>query len=209
MPDASRRRAIGQILLLTAGFLVLVAISIASVLLVNKARDDSSRVTHTIEAQNQINALLLEVRRAESSARGFLLTRGPEFRREHDAAVASIAPYAAKLVQLIGDNPVQADNLRKLNAAIETRLDQFAREMNFVRQNDLPAAAALVSEAAAGGTSLTIREVGAAMRAEEERLLAMRIVNADRSQVLASSVTIAGSSMVIALAGMSIFLVRR
>ncbi|MGQ0686481.1 sensor histidine kinase, partial [Bradyrhizobium sp.] len=42
-----------------------------------------------------------------------------------------------------------------------------------------------------------------------ERLLAMRIVNADRSQVLASSVTIAGSSMVIALAGMSIFLVRR
>jgi signal transduction histidine kinase len=66
-----------------------------------------------------------------------------------------------------------------------------------------------VSEAAAGGTSVTIREVGTAMRVEEERLLAMRTINADRSQVMASSVTIAGSSMVIALAGMSIFLVRR
>ena len=41
-PDAARRRAIGQILLLAAGFLVLVAISAASVLLVNKAREDSA-----------------------------------------------------------------------------------------------------------------------------------------------------------------------
>src|SRR5262245_635615 len=209
MADASRRGAIGQILLLVAGFLVLVAISVASVLLVNKARDDSAWVTHTVEAENQINALLLEIRRAESAAHGFLLTQGPEFVREHDDAVANIVPYATKLAQMIGDNSVQADNLRKLSAAIDTRLDQFIREMDFVKQNNPAAATALVSEAAAGGTSAVIRDVGAAMRAEEERLLAMRSINADRSQVLASSVTIAGSSMVIALGAMSIFLVRR
>jgi signal transduction histidine kinase len=207
--DASRRRAIGQIILLSAGFLVLVAISIASVLLVNKARDDSGWVTHTVEAENQINALLLEIRRAESAARGFLLTQGPDFLREHDAAVANIIPYARKVEQLTGDNPAQADNIRKLQNAIETRLDQFTREMNFVKQNDLAAATALVKEAAAGGTSVTIRDVGAAMRIEEERLLVMRSIAADRSQVMASSVTIAGSAMVIALAGISIFLVRQ
>jgi signal transduction histidine kinase len=209
MPDASRWRAIGQILLLVAGFAVLVAISVASVLLVNKARDDNGWVTHTVEAENQINALLLEIRRAESGARGFLLTQGPEFLREHDAAVAKIVPYATKLAQLIGDNPSQAENLRKLSAAIDARLDQFVREMDLVKQNNLAAATRLVSEAAAGGTSATIRDLGASMRAEEERLLAMRTINADRSQVLASSVTIAGSSMVIALAAMSIYLVRR
>jgi signal transduction histidine kinase len=209
MPDATRWRAIGQILLLVAGFVVLVAISVASVLLVNKARDDNGWVTHTVETENQINALLLEIRRAESAARGFLLTQGPEFLREHDAAVANIVPYATKLAQLIGDNPTEADNLRKLSAAIDTRLGQFVREMDLVKQGNMAAASALVSEAAAGGTSVTIRDVGAAMRAEEERLLAMRTINADRSQVLASSVTIAGSSMVIALGAMSIFLVRR
>ena len=47
------------------------------------------------------------------------------------------------------------------------------------------------------------------MHAEEARLFAIRTENADRSQILASSVTIAGSSFVIALAGLSIFLVRR
>src|SRR5207237_10822545 len=144
MPDASRRRAIGQILLLTAGFLVLVAISIASVLLVNKARRDSGWVTHTVETENQINALLLEIRRAESAARGFLLTQGPEFLREHDAAVANVVPYATKLAQLIGDNPAHADNLRKLSAAVDTRLEPSVRETELVKQNNLAAAPASV-----------------------------------------------------------------
>ena len=60
--DATRRRAIGQILLLAAGFLVLVAISASSVIFVNKAREDSSLVVHTVEVENQINTLLLEIR---------------------------------------------------------------------------------------------------------------------------------------------------
>jgi len=77
--DDARRRAIGQILLLAAGFLVLVAISATSVILVNQARKDNALVVHTVEVENQINALLLEIRRAESGARGYLLTLGPEF----------------------------------------------------------------------------------------------------------------------------------
>src|SRR5271156_2068952 len=96
-PDATRRRAIGQILLLAAGFLVLVAISIASVMLVNRARDDSGWVVHTVEVENQINTLLLEIRRAESAARGYLLTSEQRFLAEHDTTAAGIFADANKL----------------------------------------------------------------------------------------------------------------
>src|SRR5690349_10905700 len=209
MPDASRRRAIGQIVLLSTGFLVLVAVSIASVLLVNKARDDSGWVVRTIEAENQINLLLLEIRRAESSARGFLLSQGDEFLREHEVAVANIIPFADKLAEQVTDNPVQAHNMKALRAAIDVRLDQFKREIEFVRQREIGKATDLVREAAQGNTGTTIGSVGADMRTEEERLWIQRSLAADRSQVQASSVTIAGSCMVIALAGMSVFLVRR
>jgi signal transduction histidine kinase len=207
--DASQRRAIFQIILLSAGFFVLVAVSIASVLLVNKARDASSWVTHTVEAENQINALLLEIRRAESSARGYLLTGEDIFRQTHDAAVAAIMPAADQLARMIQDNPEQAATMRKLREAIEIRLGQFAQEMELVKQNDRAAATELVKQAAASSTGSVIRETALAMRNEEERLLKVRTATADRSQVLASSVTIAGSGMVIALAGISIFLVRR
>ena len=101
-PDATRRRAIGQILLLTAGFLVLVAISATSVILVNQAREANGLVVHTIEVENQINALLLEIRRAESSARGYLLTQGSEFLADHNAAMPGILPAVDNLVQWEG-----------------------------------------------------------------------------------------------------------
>jgi signal transduction histidine kinase len=198
-----------QILLLTAGFLVLVAVSAACVLFVNKAREDSGWVVHTVEVENQTNALLLELRRAESAARGYLLTSGPEFLRDHEDAVAQVVPDLDKLARMVGDDPVQRENIRKIRAAIGTRLGQFAQEMQFVKQGEQDKATALVREAAAGGTSSTIRDVGIAMRDEESRLLALRTVNADNSQKMASSVTIAGSGLVIALAGISIFLVRR
>ncbi len=198
-----------MVLLLTAGFLVLVAVSVACVLFVNKAREDSGWVVHTVEVENQTNALLLEIRRAESAARGYLLTSGPEFLSDHEDAVAQIHPDLDKLAGMIGDNPAQRENIRKMRAAIDTRLGQFAQEMAFVRQGEQNRATALVREAAAGNTTSTIRDVGAAMRDEEIRLLALRTYNSDNSQKMASSVTIAGSGLVIALAGISIFLVRR
>ena len=68
-PDATRQRAIGQIVLLAAGVLVLVLVSASSVILVNQARKDNAWVVHTVEVENQISTLLLQIRRAESAAR--------------------------------------------------------------------------------------------------------------------------------------------
>jgi signal transduction histidine kinase len=207
--DATRRRALGQILLLAAGFLVLVAISVASVVLVNRAREDNALVVHTVEVENQINTVLLEIRRAESAARGYLLTYGPQFLADHEDSVAKVIPDLERLAQLISDDPVQTQHLGKLRPAIERRLSQFAEEMDLIKRSEQGKAAELVREAAAGNTGAMIRETASAMLAEENRLFAQRTDKADRSQVLASSVTIAGSSCVIALAALSIFLVRR
>src|SRR5947209_12897863 len=98
--DATRRRAVGQILLLAAGFLVLVAISVASVILVNRARDDNATVVRTVEVENQINTVLLELRRAESGARGYLVTYGPQFLTDHEDAVARVIPDLDRLAHL-------------------------------------------------------------------------------------------------------------
>jgi signal transduction histidine kinase len=208
-PDIRRRRAMGQILLLSAGFLVLVVISAASVLLVNKSREDNAWVVHTIEVENQTNALLLEIRRAESAARGYLVTMGPEFLADHNQAVAAIIPDIEKLERSTADNPLQVENTKKLRAAIETQLDQFAREMKFVKQGSLARATALVREAAARDTTSAIRDLANAMRVEEERLFNLRVANADRSERLATTVTIAGSTLVFLLAGIAILLLRQ
>ena len=207
--DAQRRRAIGQILLLAAGFLVLVAISAASVVLVNQARKDNAWVVHTVEVENQLSTLLLQIRRAESAARGYLLTSEPRFLTEHEAAAATILPDVDKLAQLTADNPVQAENARQLRPPVEARLAEFAKAIEFVKRNDIAGGIAMLREAGASDSVQKIGEVSRAMHAEEDRLFASRTATADRTQQLASAVTVAGSGLVIALAGISIFLVRR
>ena len=72
-------------------------VAISRVELVNKSRKDNGWVVHTVEVENQINALLLEIRRAESATRGYLLTRGPRIPDRHETAAAPISPDVEKL----------------------------------------------------------------------------------------------------------------
>lgn len=207
-PERRRKRALLQILLLAAGFLVLVVISAASVLLVSKAREDSAWVVHSIEVENQTNALLLEVRRAESAARGYLLTSGAEFLKEYQAALAAIQPELDRLEILTTDNPAQQANVARLKDTIKTHLDRVAREIDAVKRGDTAGAAALLSTAATADTAETIQKLADAMLAEENRLFDLRSINAERTQRLSSIVTIVGSGLVVAFAGISIVLLR-
>jgi signal transduction histidine kinase len=207
--DATRRRAIGQILLLAAGFLVLVAISATSVILVNQAREDSGWVVHTVEVENQINTLLLQIRRTESAARGYLLTSEPRLLAEYESVAATILPDVDKLAKLSSDNPVQIENSKQLRPPVQARLEEFAKTVDFAKRSDIAGGVATLREADADASVARMNDVAGAMRAEEEKLFALRTVTADRTQKLASVVTVAGSGLVIALAGISIFLVRR
>jgi signal transduction histidine kinase len=188
---------------------VLVAISATSVILVDQARQDNAWVVHTVEVENQISTLLLQIRTAESTARGYLLTGEPRFLGEHEAAVATIVPAIDKLAHLAGDNPVQIENSQKLRAPVQARLDEFAKVIDFVKRNDTAGGIAMLHEASTNDSIQQINEIANAMRTKEDRLFSLRTAAAERSQRLASAVTVAGSGLVIMLAGISIFLVRR
>jgi signal transduction histidine kinase len=197
-----------QILLLAAGFLVLVAISASSVIFVDQAREDSRWVVHTVEVENQISTVLLQIRRAESAVRGYLLTSQPQFLGEYETVAASIAPGVDKLLGLTGDNKVQIEDGQRLRSAVESRLAELRKAADFVRQNNVADGIAMLRGGDAESVQ-TISDVTARMRAEEERLFTSRNIAADHSQRIASIVTVTGSALVIALAGVSIFLVRR
>jgi len=206
--DAQRRRAMGQILLLAAALLVLVAISVASVVLVNKSREDNGLVVHTVEVESQISNLLLEIRRAESATRAYMLSSAPQFLAEYQAAAASILPAADQLVSLSSDNPVQVANSGRLRKALDIRLSEFARGIDRVKNNDVGTAVTVLRQGTSTDAVKVISEVARDMRAEEDRLFKLRTATADRTQQLASIVTVAGSGLVVAFAGLSVFLVR-
>jgi signal transduction histidine kinase len=208
-PDATRRRAIGQILLLAAGVVVLTVISAGSVYLVNKARDDARWVVHTVEAENQISFTQLQLRRAESAQRGFLLTSQPNFQTDFEEAASQLAPALARLGQLISDNPVERQLLDQMVALSNQRIEEFRQTIELARTQRLNDAAKIVREDVGREAMNRIYDLAGRMRAEEDRLFEQRTTSADRSQTLAASMTGIGSGFVVVLAGISLFLVRR
>ncbi len=97
-------------------------ISALSVVLVNQSRKDNAWVVHTVEVENQINTVLLNIRRAESATRAYMLSQAPQFLDEKQAATSVILPEIDHLTELTGDNPVQAENGAKLRKAVQDRV---------------------------------------------------------------------------------------
>jgi signal transduction histidine kinase len=207
--DATRRRAIGQILLLAAGLMVLTVISAGSVYLVNKAREDAHWVVHTVESENQISFTQLQLRRAESAQRGFLLTSQPRFQTDFEEAASQLGPAITRLSQLVSNNPVQRRLLDQMVPLSNQRIDEFRQNIELARMRRLDAAAKIVREDIGRDAMNHIYDLAGQMRAEEDRQFALRTAGADRSQTLAASMTGIGSGFVVVLAGISIFLVRR
>jgi signal transduction histidine kinase len=208
-PDAKRRRAIGQILLLVAGLVVLTIISAGSVHLVNRARQDARRVLHTVEVENQLSFAQLQLHRAESAQRGYLSTLLPNFQTDFEDAASQLTPALQRLSQLVSDNPVQRRLLDELLPLVNQRMDEFRHIIELARMRRIDDATRVVREGIGRDAMQQIDDVAGRMRAEEDRLFVERTTNADRSQSLAASMTWVGSGFVVVLAGISILLIRR
>jgi signal transduction histidine kinase len=204
-----RRRAIGQILLLAAGLVVLTVISAGSVYLVNRAREDARWVVRTVESENQISFTQLQLRRAESAQRGFVLTLQPNFQTDFEEAASQIPPALTRLSELTSDNPTQKRVLDQMIPLSHQRIEEFRKTIELARTQRLNDAAQIVREDVGRAAMNHIYDLAGEMRAEEDRLFVLRTTNADRSQTLAASMTGIGSGFVVVLAGISIFLVRR
>ncbi len=208
-PDATRRRAIGQILLLAAGLVVLTIISAGSVYLVNQARDDARWVVHTVEVESQISLAQLQLRRAESAQRGYLSTLLPAFQADFEEAASQLTPVLQRLNQFTIDNPVQNHIFDELLRLSNQRIEEFRQTIALAQTEHMNDAARIVREGTGRDAMNHIDDLAGQMRAEEDRLFARRTKSADRSQSLAASLTAIGSGFVVVLAGISIFLVRR
>lgn len=205
----ARRRAIWQIALLSIALFVLIVISASSIYLLDKARDDAAKVAHTLEVENQLSLAQLQMRRAESAERGYLLTQQESFLDDFQKSAPLIMPLLQKLAVLTSDNDVQKQALAEMIPQTTSRVAELTRVVELTRAGKIDEALAVVRDGEGRQRMNDIRELATRMRNEEGRLFALRTAAAEKSQAQAAIVTTSGSGLVIALAGLSMFLVRR
>lgn len=204
----SGRSAI-QLGLTALGMLILLGISAGSLYLVFELRKDVANITHTLEVENQISIVMLQVRRAESAERGYLLTSRPEFLKEFEDSESSTRPAVQRLRELTNDNPVQTRLLEEIAPLIERRFAEFNTVIQHALNDRHDVARQIVSENASRQTTTEIRDSVEEMRKEEQRLLELRNAEAENTQMLSAVATSVGSGAVLLLGLVSILLVRR
>jgi signal transduction histidine kinase len=215
MPDIAitdsqrKRRPIVQIVLLSAGLLILLGISASSIYLVFLLRDDAASIARTLEVENQISVALLQMRQAESAERGYLLTGRAEFLADFKKAEATIRPAYDQLKLLVAENPLQVQLLGDALRLVDQRLTEFNMVIALADRGQRAEAIRIVNENAGRRTTLDLQETIEAMRSEEQRLWELRTAEANRTQALSALATTAGSAAILTIAAISFTLVRR
>jgi signal transduction histidine kinase len=129
LPASQRGIAIISIpivcLLSSVGVLVWLSHSIA---------EHENRVQHTQQVRLETRALLNNLVDAETGARGFGLTRRPEFLQPYNVAVVEIPESLRDLEQLVQDNPNQVRRLAAIKALVKENMKLLEDKLLLARQ---------------------------------------------------------------------------
>lgn len=180
MPVIRPERSI--ILLLAALFIVVVAAGGTYWLYLGQQRVNGW-VQHTLQVETRLSTLLSRIQAAESSQRGFMLSRHPEFLAPYQDFRARWHEELNALRQEVRDDPPQAQAVNRLEQLIEDRLFLLRAGIDRRRRGDIIGP----NDFEAGRIAMDrVRVEIAGMKAREEQLLGRRTINANRLNTLVS-----------------------
>lgn len=206
-PAASRLSI--QPLLLGIGFALLVAIGTATVWLAERSAEDARRVASTLSIQDKLANLLLNVRRAESGQRGYLLTGRQDYLADYRAATPAVDAGMTELRALMSENPERGPVLDQMAEVARAKMAELARTIELREAGDPGAAIALLRSDDGLKSMNDLRLLVEQTLADEGRLLKEREATSRSNDVRLLTVTLAGLGLIVLIGGFSIFLVQR
>jgi PAS domain S-box-containing protein len=189
-----------QRFILGIGLAVLLIVSAASIALEVKSRSDAALVDHTLSVLKKISDMRSLVRRAENTARGFVITDDKSFVAEYHDAHDRIAPALAELMAMTKDNPTQTRLLEDSAPFISRRLSVSDEVMRLHAAGDAAGMAALTARAQGRAAMKMIEANFDRLEAEEERLLALRSAESQFTGRVLLAINLAGVALILVLA---------
>jgi two-component sensor histidine kinase/CHASE3 domain sensor protein len=130
--DSAPTRRVGpRLAVLVSLGLVLLAV-VASLVLVQGIDRQIDDVAHTYEVRNQARELTIALTEAESSQRGYALTRDESYLETYRRAAAAIDARILSLIAVTEGDEAQADKVRSIGGDIGAKLAEMARTVELV-----------------------------------------------------------------------------
>jgi CHASE3 domain sensor protein len=137
--------------------------------------DANQLVIQTQKVQEELEAILSQIKDAETGQRGFLLTGDERYLEPYNSARASLAAMILRIEFLVADNQTQISHIKVLKPLVETKLRELDQTIVLRRTEGLPAALEIVRFGSGKENMDQIRRVIGVMRGIEDGLLSKRI----------------------------------
>ncbi len=198
-----------QPLLLAIGFIVIVLISAATVWLVDRSNDEADAVIQTLDVQNGLSLILLNLRRAESAQRGYVITGQPAYRDEYEAAAKNSIPALEAAQKILENTPALQSDFAPVADLVRQRLADLARVVALSDAGKYEEARNIIGEGKGLQLMDAIRDVVVKMYNAERRQANQRREEVIRTNFILVSASLLGSGLILLIGGISVYLVQR
>jgi signal transduction histidine kinase len=198
-----------QPLLLAFGFIVVLLISAASIWLVDRSNDDAESVIQTLDVQNSLSLILLNLRRAESAQRGYVLTGQTAYRDEYEQSAKNTLPALETASNVVAINPTLNATFTTVPPLVREKLDEMKRVVALFDTGQIDEARALVRGGEGRNLMDVIRDKIVTMYNDERRQLDQRRAESGRTNMYLLAVSLLGSALILLVGAASVYLVQR
>ncbi|OYX79586.1 MAG: hypothetical protein B7Y77_01695, partial [Bradyrhizobium sp. 35-63-5] len=185
------------------------AISVATVMLVQRASNDARLLAQTLSEQNMLSDLLLSMRRAESSQRGYLFTQNDAYLDEFRES----EPVAKKLVDQLQDlakgNAARLSVLDRVSDLVDTKFAEMNNTIALDKAGEHDKARAEVLDNSGRILMARIRAVIEDAIASEGKVADERSALSRQTNTMLLIVTLVGAGLIVLIGFASLVLVQR
>jgi signal transduction histidine kinase len=189
--------------------LLLLLIVASDIWISQELHDDTQLVARSLEIENKISNLALEIRRAESSQRGYILSLQEDYLEDFRRYMRAIPAQIADLQDSVYEIDRRRQQLEQLLPVINQKLNELRTSIDLAIAGRTDDARDLMRTGEGRRAMQSIATMLEDMRAAEENLLADRRRETQRTNNLSLAVTLVGAFFIVAFGILSILLLRR
>ncbi len=198
-----------QSFLLGLGFILLVGISAATIYLVERGASDGRLLADTLSVEDKLSDVLLTVRRAESSQRGYLLTNDKSYLDDFNDAEPEAQETITELRGLSENSATRQSTLDNVSNLVAGKFREMRRIVELNESGQRATAMAHVREGEGRRIMLALRDVIEDAIEVENNLADVRSEASRRTNTLLLWVTLIGAALIVGIGGLSVMLVQR
>jgi len=207
----ARTPSIGRsiVALLAGAILLLLAVNMATFVMIQRTAAFNDQVERSQQVRRAAGNLLLSLVDAETSQRGYLLSGSPEFLVPYNRAEITVPAQMDELERLAAGDPQLEAHVAAMLEAVRDKLAELDRSVALSRTGRTGEAVQMVRSGSGRALMESIRERMATIEEVENERFTVRTRQSELGLTLTLWANALGGMLVLVLAGIMIWLVRR